>query len=128
MKLEKRNKDLYKKALLERENILAIVSRICEQPTFDSCRNIENSTTINLARSLLKIADIPESAIIYEIPLYWSNQVEIYFGVYGDSNFYSLFAGIGIDNSFCFQLEIIGIYDYINEGYELFGELEDVSQ
>ena len=61
-----------------------------------------------MARELMNIANIPENAEIEEIPLNWNNQVVILFLLPDDKNYYSLFAGIGNDNEFHFELSITG--------------------
>lgn len=88
--------------------IMQLVEKICDMKS-TNCRSLNKS---NLARELMDFADIPQSAEIQEIPLDWNNQVVILFFMPKDKNYYSLFAGIGNDNKFHFDLTITGILKY----------------
>ena len=88
----------------EQNKVLEIVKQICNTESLD-CRSLNKS---NLALELLKIANVPTSATIQEIPLDKENQVVILFTMKNDNNYYSLFAGIGNNGDFCFQLGIDG--------------------
>lgn len=99
-----------------KEKIMQIVRKICNtEPT--NCRSLNK---IELARQLMDIANIPQNADIQEIPLDWDEQVNILFLIPNDINYYSLFAGIGTDNNFYFQLGITGVlkgneFDFYDE-------------
>ena len=88
--------------------IMHLVEEICNMKS-TNCRSLNKS---NLARELMDFADIPQNAEIQEIPLDWNNQVVILFFMPNDKNYYSLFAGIGNDNKFHFDLTITGILKY----------------
>ena len=114
MNIEEKNKEIYLKALENKETILKIVSEVCEMVSTDCCSLNKSVEAIKL----FKFADINQADVtIHEIPLDWDNQVDIYFSIKDDKKYYSLFAGIGTDGSFCFQLEIIGHYDDFNHYY-----------
>lgn len=96
--------------------IMQIVSKICNTSS-TNCRSLNKS---ELARQLLNLANVPQNAEIQEIPLDWGNQVVILFLVPNDANYYSLFAGIGNDGNFYFELTITGIlngneFDFFDE-------------
>lgn len=86
-----------------KNKILDLVEKICSNNS--DCRGLNNK---EMARELMNIANIPENAEIEEIPLNWNNQVVILFLLPEDKNYYSLFAGIGNDNEFHFELSITG--------------------
>ena len=86
-----------------KNKILELVKKICTNNS--DCRGLNNK---EIARELMNIANIPENAEIEEIPLNWNNQVVILFLIPGDKNYYSLFAGIGNDDKFHFDLSITG--------------------
>ena len=88
---------------MKKNEILALVEKICTNNS--ACRGLNNK---EMARELMNIANIPENAEIEEIPLNWNNQVVILFLLPDDKNYYSLFAGIGNDNEFHFELSITG--------------------
>lgn len=108
-RLKEKNELIYQIALFHKNEVMEIVSAICSTPP-ENCRGLDKA---ELALQLFEYSDIKCGTIftISEIPLCWSNQVDIYFVIYGDPNYYSLFAGIGNDGSFCYQIEIIGHYD-----------------
>lgn len=85
--------------------VLQLVKEICDKES-TNCRSLNK---IELARQLLDIANVPSNAEVQEIPLDWDEQVIILFLIPNDTNYYSLFAGIGMDNNFYFQLGITGI-------------------
>ena len=87
-----------------KEKIMQIVTNICSKESTD-CRNLNK---VDYARELMNVANIPTIAEIQEIPLDWNNQVVILFLLPKDDNYYSLFAGIGTDNNFYFELTITG--------------------
>lgn len=103
-----------------REKVLNIVSKICEIKSTD-CRGLNKR---DLARKLLNLANVPTNAEIEEIPLDWNNQVVILFLIPGDKNYYSLFAGIGNNGKFYFELSITGVLE--NNGYFRFFESEKI--
>lgn len=108
MNIVEKNLEIYQNALKNKETILKIVSEICEMVSTD-CRSLNKAVE---AIKLFKFADINKDDVtILEIPLDWDNQVDIYFSIKDDKNYYSLFAGTGIDDYFCFMLSIIGHYD-----------------
>lgn len=86
-----------------KNKILELVKKICTNNS--DCRGLDKK---DMARELMNIANIPENAEIEEIPLNWNNQVVILFLLPDDKNYYSLFAGIGNDNKFHFELSITG--------------------
>ena len=87
-----------------KEKIMQIVENICNQES-TNCRSLNK---LELAKELLNIANIPTDANIQEIPLDWDNQVVILFLLPNNNNYYSLFAGIGTDKNFYFDLSITG--------------------
>lgn len=87
--------------------VMAIVERICNIESI-SCRGLDQS---GFARELMDLANIPQNADIQEIPLDWNNQVVILFLMPNDKNYYSLFAGIGNNGKFYFELSITGILE-----------------
>lgn len=89
---------------MDKLKVLKLVNKICSMES-TGCRSLNKS---ELARELLQIANVPEIAEIQEIPLDWNNQVVILFLIPNDVNYYSLFAGIGTDKEFHFELEICG--------------------
>ena len=90
-----------------KNKVMNLVNTICELKS-TNCRSLNKA---NVARELMNLANIPESAKIQEIPLDWNSQVEILFTLPDDINYYSLFAGIGRDGNFYFQLSIVGFLD-----------------
>jgi len=100
--------------------VMQIVKKICDTES-TNCRSLNKT---ELARQLMNIANIPQNADIQEIPLDWNNQVVILFLMPNDTNYYSLFAGIGTDNNFYFELGITGIlkkdeFDFFDEDKRL---------
>lgn len=87
-----------------KNKILGLVDKICDMKSTD-CHSLNKS---ELARELMNIAGISEVAEISEIPLDCDRQVVILFLVPDDDNYYSLFAGIGTDGNFYFQLAVTG--------------------
>lgn len=85
--------------------IMSLVNQICNMQSTD-CRSLNKG---KIAREIMNFANIPENAKIQEIPLDWNNQVVIMFLIPNSTNYYSLFAGIGLDNQFHFDLSISGI-------------------
>lgn len=84
--------------------IMELVKGICSTQSTD-CRSLNKA---QLARKLMNFAHIPQRADIQEIPLDRGNQVVILFLLPEDVNYYSLFAGIGTDGNFYFELSITG--------------------
>lgn len=103
-----------------KNKVLELVKAICETNSTD-CRGLNIKET---ARELMNLANIPENAEIEEIPLNWNNQVVILFLLPKDKNYYSLFAGIGNDNKFHFELSITGTLQ--DNGYFDFFTEEEV--
>ena len=105
-----------------KDKVLNLVSVICNEVSTD-CRGISKS---KLARNLMDLASIPGTAELREIPVDWKNQVVILFVIPNDDNYYSLFAGIGTDDKFHFDLSITGngILDTESEYYNFFDEEE----
>lgn len=102
------------------DKVMQIVKEICNTES-TNCRSLNKK---QLARQLMDIANIPQEADIQEIPLDWNNQVDILFLMPNDKNYYSLFAGMGIDNNFHFSLGIIGVlngdeFDFFSEDKEI---------
>lgn len=87
-----------------KDKIMELVEEICTMPSLN-CRALNKS---GVARKLLDIASVPNNAEIQEIPLDIDNQVEILFTIPDDRNYYALFAGIGTDGNFHFDLSITG--------------------
>ena len=99
-----------------KDKVMCLVSQICDAPSTD-CRSLNKSA---LAREILNLANVPQNANIQEIPLDWNNQVVILFLLPDDINYYSLFAGIGNDGKFYFELTVTGIltkgrFEFISE-------------
>lgn len=90
--------------IIVQDKIMELVSEMCNTQATD-CRSLNKA---QLARKLMNFAHIPHNADIQEIPLDWNNQVAILFLLPNDTNYYSLFAGIGLDGNFYFQLSITG--------------------
>lgn len=90
---------------MDKAKILNLVHKICDKKSTD-CRSINK---VSLARELMDIVKIPSNAEVQEIPLDLNNQVVILFLLPNDTNYYSLFAEIGNDNEFHFDLSIIGV-------------------
>lgn len=105
---------------MNKEEIMNLVSKICGTEKSD-CRSINKK---DLARELLNLANVPDSASIEEIPLDWGNQVVVLFLLPGDKNYYSLFTGIGNDGKFYFELTITGVLE--SNGYFDFFQQEKV--
>lgn len=101
-----------------KNKILDLVEKICSNNS--GCRGLNNK---EVARELMNIAHIPANAEIEEIPLNWNNQVVILFLLPGDKNYYSLFAGIGNDGNFHFELSIAGTLQE-NGYFDFFAEEE----
>lgn len=87
--------------------ILLIVDKICNTKS-TNCRSLNKS---NDARLLMNMFNVPQNAEIGEIPLDWNRQVIILFSIPNNKNYYSIFAGIGLDNNFYFELTIDGTTD-----------------
>ena len=102
-----------------KNRILDLVAKICTNNS--DCRGLDKK---DAARELMNIAHIPSDAEIVEIPLDWNNQVVILFLLPEDKNYYSLFAGIGNDSEFHFDLSITGALD--NNGYFDFFEQDEM--
>lgn len=90
-----------------KNKVMQLVKQICDIKSTD-CRSLNKD---NLVRKLMNLANIPQNADIQEIPLDWDNQVVILFLLPHDKNYYSLFAGIGCDGKFYFEMSITGIFD-----------------
>lgn len=101
-----------------KNKVMELVEKICSKESTD-CRSLNK---IDLARELMNLANVPQDAEIQEIPLDCNNQVVVLFLVpeYKE-NYYSLFAGIGTDGKFYFELSITGI---LKNGYFVFFEEE----
>ena len=102
------------------DKIMQLVNNICNMQSTD-CRSLNKS---QLARELMNIANIPKEADIQEIPLCENNQVVVLFLIPNDINYYSLFAGNGLDGNFHFELSITGIlnkntFDFFDEDRKL---------
>lgn len=104
-----------------RNKVMKLVSEICSMES-TNCRSLNKAA---VARKLLDLADVPMSAKIQEIPLDWNNQVVVLFLIPGDNNYYSLFAGIGNDGNFYFELTITGILK--GDTFEFFDEEKTLS-
>jgi hypothetical protein len=87
-----------------KDKVLKIVDQICSTESTD-CRSLNKT---KLARQLMDLADIPMEASIQEIPLDWDRQVEILYLLPNDTNYYALFAGIGTDGNYYFNLSVCG--------------------
>ena len=102
------------------DKVMQIVKDICNIES-TNCRSLNKQ---QLARQLMDIANIPQEADIQEIPLDWDEQVVILFLMPNDENYYSLFAGMGIDNNFHFSLGITGVLN--GDEFEFFGEDKEI--
>lgn len=87
-----------------KNKVMAIVEKICNAESV-SCRGLDQS---GLARELMNLANVPRNADIQEIPVNWDNMVAINFLLPDNENYFCLFAGIGMDGNFYFELSIIG--------------------
>ena len=100
--------------------IMKIVDKICAMESFD-CRSLNKKDE---ARKIMDIVEIPNNAIIQEIPLDWDRQIVILFEIPNDEHYYELFAGTGEDKEFHCELSEIGIiredcfYFYDEDGIE----------
>lgn len=114
---------LYRK--LEEQNmknkVMAIVEKICNTESI-SCRGLDKS---NFARELMNLANIPQNADIQEIPVNWDNMAAINFLIPDDDRYFCLFAGIGIDGNYHFELSIIGTL--LENGYFHFRQEDGLS-
>lgn len=81
-----------------------LVHEICITTSTD-CKSLNK---INLARKLMDMVNIPQSAEVQEIPTDWEDQVEICFTMPDDDNYYALSAGHWLDNTESIHLRIIG--------------------
>lgn len=89
---------------MEEIGIKQIVKAICDMETI-GCRSLNK---VDLARELLDIVNVPKEAEIQEIPIDWDNRVEILFLISGDTNYYSVFAGIDDIGNLEYSLYIVG--------------------
>lgn len=97
---------------MDKKAMMAIVAKMCAYQSA-SCRGLDMA---DMARQLLDMASVPTNAVISEIPVSDYNQVVVYFYIPGDSNYYMLFAGDGIDGSKAnFKLSVDGTLG--NDGY-----------
>lgn len=96
--------------------VMQLVKQICNVESTD-CRSLNKK---DLVRELMNLANVPQDADIQEVPVDWDNMVEISFLIPDDNNYYNLFAGIGTDNNFHFELSIIG--KLLDNGYFHFFE------
>lgn len=87
-----------------KNKVMEIVNLICNTESV-SCRGMDQ---IDLARNLMNFANIPKNAVIQEIPVNWNSMVAINFLVPKDNRYFCLFAGIGMDGNYHFELSIIG--------------------
>lgn len=87
-----------------KNKVMAIVEKMCNAES-TSCRGLDQSS---LARELMDLANIPQNADIQEIPVNWDNMIAINFLIPDNDKYFCLFAGIGIDGSYHFELSIIG--------------------
>lgn len=101
--------------------VMSIMKRICNTES-TSCRGLDQS---ELARELMNLANIPYNANIQEIPVNWDNMVAINFLIPDDSRYFCLFAGIGIDGNYHFELSIIGTL--LENGWFHFRQEDDLS-
>lgn len=99
--------------------VMTIVERMCSTSLTD-CKGLNLCTE---ARKLMKLANVPSTAEIQEIPLCEDSQVVVLFLLPSDKNYYSLFAGIGLDRKFYFELSITGV---LNGAEFLFFDEEDI--
>lgn len=87
-----------------KNKVMEIVNLICNTESV-SCRGLDQS---GLARKLMDLANIPKDADIHEIPVNWDSMVAINFLIPNDNKYFCLFAGIGMDEKYHFELSIIG--------------------
>ncbi|WP_206459420.1 hypothetical protein [Anaerovorax sp. IOR16] len=106
---------------MDKQLIMQYVEQICNMESTD-CRSLNKA---DVARKLMNLASIPQEATIQEIPVDWGNAVVINFLIPNDTNYYNLFAGIGNDKRFYFELNIDGIlkegnhFDFYDEPIKL---------
>lgn len=100
--------------------VMAIVGKICNTKSV-SCRGLDQS---GLARKLMNLANIPQNADIQEIPINWDNMVAIYFLI--PNRYFCLFAGIGMDGNYHFELSIIGTLEGNRFHFREEDELPDI--
>lgn len=84
------------------EKIISEVFK-CTEKGWYGCRNLGLSEKVS---ELLDIAGV-HKADISEIPVVESNQVVVLYELPNDDNYYELFAGIGNDNKYHFEINII---------------------
>lgn len=101
---------------MDQTEIIQIIKAICDI----SSANGSGLNKVDMARKLLDYANVPQNAEIQKIPVSENKQVRILFFVPGDDDYYSLFAGIGTDGYFYFELSGIGILK--EKGLELYDE------
>ena len=61
--------------MYDEKEVMRIVNNICNMQSTD-CRSLNK---ISEARKLLDILDVPQDAVIYEIPVDWANQTVVCF-------------------------------------------------
>lgn len=83
---------------------MSVVREMCARKSTD-CRSLNMK---DLARRLMDIANIPQTAEIFEIPLNWHNQVGITFMVPNYPVAFGLYAGYWNNGTESMQLEIVG--------------------
>lgn len=97
--MEKTVQDFFK------DEAMLLVKSICATESL----NCRSSNKNGLAIELLKLAKIPmENLEIWEIPVDWDTQVVICFYYKESDTLYDLFAGIGNDGEFYYQVGISG--------------------
>lgn len=87
-----------------KNKVMAIVEKFCNAESV-SCRGLDQS---GLARELMDLANVPQNAEIQEIPVNYDNMVAINFLIPGNDKYFCLFAGIGMNGNYHFELSIIG--------------------
>lgn len=96
---------------MNKDKVMEIVTAMCNMES-EGCRSLNKS---NMARKLMNFINVPESASIQEIPLDWDSQVGILFKVPNDNNYYGLYAGMGKDSNYFFDLTVMGVFDESGE-------------
>jgi len=107
---------------MNKEKVLLLVEQICSTES-TNCRSLNK---VELAKQLLVLANVPQIATICEIPLDWNSQVVILFTLPNDSNYYSLFSGIGTDGNFHFELAITGKFEK-SDTFNFYDEDEEIA-
>ena len=89
---------------MTKNEVMAVVKRMCNLESI-GCRSLNKSKD---ARILMDGLNVPKNAEIWEIPVDWNDAVLIVFEIPNDHNYYTLFAGIGTDGNYYYNISIEG--------------------